>query len=64
MQRAVDRHETESLVDTKLISKPKEFEGAHVKWSDWSFVLRAYAGAVGPELQGRVVDALGNPLSE
>ena len=39
------------LVDKRLLSKPSIFNGAQDRWSDWSFVLRAYIGAIDPTLR-------------
>ena len=37
-----------SLVDTRVIGKPDQFNGESQKFPDWSFKLRAYMGAVDP----------------
>ena len=47
-------------LDTKLLQKPNTFDGESNAWSDWSFVFKAYAGAVNMDLQAlmhRVVES-------
>mmetsp|Transcript_139262 Transcript_139262/g.445158 ORF Transcript_139262/g.445158 Transcript_139262/m.445158 type:complete len:80 (+) Transcript_139262:379-618(+) len=48
-----------SVVDTKLLPKPKMFKGDEAvgrecDWESWSFVLKAYAGAIIPTLRKRL----------
>eukprot|EP00971_Amphidinium_carterae_P319662 6353145-Amphidinium_carterae.1 len=38
-------------IDTRALGKPDHFDGSTNAWKDWSTVLRAYSGAVNPELQ-------------
>ena len=45
-QHVQQTHGPRSLVDTKLLSKPKVFEGSQETWSDWAFVFRAYTAAL------------------
>ena len=35
-----------TVIDTKLMQKPKSFNGDKSAWSDWAFCFRAYVGAV------------------
>ena len=34
------------VVDTRLLSKPKDFGGQDSHWKDWSFIFEAYVGAI------------------
>ena len=33
-------------VDTRLLAKPKEFNGTEKAWKDWKFTFKAYMAAV------------------
>ena len=35
-----------SNVDTRLLAKPKEFNGAEKSWKDWKFTFKAYMVAL------------------
>lgn len=37
-------------VDTRLLGKPPNFDGAEAKWTDWSVVTRAYCAITHPQL--------------
>ena len=37
---------SDSLVDTKLLTKPSKFSGNQADWTSWSFLFKAYIGAV------------------
>ena len=42
-----------SLVDTKLLTKPNVYSGAHdgkERWTTWSFTMKAYCAAMAPRL--------------
>ena len=55
--RPVDAQRTE-IVDTRLLSKPKNFNGKQDEWVAWAFKLRAYLGALGGVLL-KEIDAVG-----
>jgi hypothetical protein len=40
-----------SIVDTKLLNRPKEFAGSHDDWKDWSFKFIGYTGALSADLR-------------
>ena len=40
----------QSLIDTRLLGKPRSFDGSDEAWSNFSTILRAYMGAISPEL--------------
>eukprot|EP00971_Amphidinium_carterae_P352084 6492417-Amphidinium_carterae.2 len=44
-------------IDTRVLGKPDHFDGSTNAWKDWSTVLRAYSGAVNPELQRHMLRA-------
>ena len=37
-------------VDTRLLGKPPNFDGAEAKWNDWSVVVRGYCAITHPQL--------------
>ena len=39
-----------NLVDTRLLGKPRTFDGSDSSWSNFSTIFRAYMGAISPEL--------------
>lgn len=39
-----------SIIDTRLIGKPKDFQGTQEKWPSWSFTFKAYCGAVSHDM--------------
>ena len=47
----------QELVDTRLLNKPGIFSGANDQWQDWSFVFKAYAGAISATLQMSMTEA-------
>ena len=46
-----------TLVDTKLLSKPKPFTGRDDEWAAWSFKWKAHLGAMNPKLLSAVETA-------
>ena len=38
------------VVDTRVLGRPDEWDGSEKAWPDWSFVMKAYAGAIDQEL--------------
>ena len=34
-----------SIVDTRVLNRPKEYDGSREKWQDWSDKLKAFIGA-------------------
>ena len=49
-QLSAPRQFSETVVDTRLIGKPKGFPGRDEDWPAWSLVIRAYAGAISSKL--------------
>ena len=48
LQKTVRSRAESSIVDTRMLGKPKTFAGGqqgHAAWRDWSFTFRRYAGA-------------------
>ncbi len=46
-----------SLVDTRLLSKPRNFDGTMGEWKHFKFLFAAYAGAVSSDLRKIMHDA-------
>ena len=46
-------------VDTRLLSKPTEFEGKEGDWIRFSLKMKAYPGAIGPQVQRASEDRRG-----
>ena len=45
------------LVDTRLLGKPKSFDGTDESWASFATVMRAYIGAISPDLLAAMVAA-------
>jgi len=43
--------DSERLIDTRLMQKPSTFAGDRASWSDWSFTVKAYVGAVSSRMR-------------
>ena len=39
-----------SVVDTRVLGKPKPFKGTHPEWPNWNVVFKCYCGAMSPQL--------------
>ena len=40
-----------SIVDTRLVARPQDFNGDQHAWANWSFVFRSYAAACDSNLE-------------
>ena len=45
------------LVDTRLLGKPKSFDGTDESWASFATIMRAYIGAISPDLLTAMVQA-------
>eukprot|EP00971_Amphidinium_carterae_P245634 4878219-Amphidinium_carterae.1 len=45
-----------SLIDTRAIGKPRGFNGKSEAWAVWSFVMRAYLGALSGDYKAFLKD--------
>ena len=45
---------TPSLIDTKLLGRPKGYSGNRGEWGQWKFVFKAYIGALNGEMLRRL----------
>ena len=43
-----------SLIDTKLLGRPRGYSGNRQEWSQWKFVFKAYIGALNGEMLRRL----------
>ena len=47
---------SKSVVDPRVLGKPKNFDGQQDKWQDWSFAVRAYLNCL-TETMADLLDA-------
>ena len=43
-----------SLIDTKLLGRPKGYSGNRSEWNQWKFVFKAYVGALSSEMLRKI----------
>lgn len=48
---------SERVVDTRVLGKPGNFNGAHEHWRDWSFAFLRFVGATSGELLKFILEA-------
>jgi hypothetical protein len=52
-----------SLINTKLLGRPKGYSGNRQEWSQWKFVFKAYVGALNSEMLRRLEVAEKSPIA-
>ena len=45
------------IVDTRLLGKPRIYDGNKVAWSQWKYVFKAFIGAVNSQLLTHMISA-------
>ena len=45
------------VVDTRVLGRPDKWDGSEKAWSTWSFVMKAYAGAIDQALSADMTTA-------
>ena len=54
------------LVDTRLLGKPRSFDGSEESWAGFAVIMKAYIGAISPDLLTSMVaaEAEANPIAQ
>ena len=55
-----------ALIDTRAISKPRDFSGEDNDWAAWSFAFRSYCGRLSGQLEEfmTIAETQGDPIEK